>query len=316
MTEIYIGTSSFADPSVIPYFYPQGLKPGERITFYSRYFNSVEIDSSYYALPSERNSLLFIQRTPADFVFNFKAFRLMTLHGAPVSSLGRTLRGYLPADFDGDWVSGIPNEELKLACFKMFFSALLPLRAAGKLGYVLFQFPPWFKKNDENIEYLHEIRNLSQGWPLAIEFRHGSWLLNSEAEDTFSILRKLDMVYCIADEPQVGIYGSVPALIGLTSKDSYIRFHGRNTEVWLKKDITVQERFKYLYSKEELEEWAEIIKDLSLKAERTFLFFNNCFAYYALKNARMMADMLGVLKDKEPLNIIEPDSFQEDQKLF
>jgi uncharacterized protein YecE (DUF72 family) len=301
--KIYIGTSSFADKTVIPYFYPDDLSPSERITFYSMHFNTVEIDSSFYALPSERNSVLFSNRTPADFVFHFKAFRLMTLHPTPVSSLGRTLRSYLPKDFYGDKLTGFPNEEMMNLCFRMFSSSLLPLKYAGKLGYILFQFPPWFKKKDENINYLRKVRELLPESKIAVEFRNGTWFLENEKEDTLKILKELGFTHTIVDEPQIGIYGSVPTVLAITTRDSYIRFHGRNSETWKKKGVSVQEKFRYLYSKEELEPWVEDVKSLSREVENIYIFFNNCFAYYALKNARMFADMLDILKDKMPLRI-------------
>lgn len=301
--KIYLGTSSFADKTVIPYFYPENISPSERIVFYSMHFNTVEIDSSFYALPSERNSILFSKRTPADFVFHFKAFRLMTLHPTPVSSLGRTLRCYLPKDISDETLSSFPTEEMMNLCFKMFLSALLPLKNAGKLGYILFQFPPWFKKKDENISYLEKIRKLMPESKIAVEFRNGTWFLEKEKEDTLKILKELGFTHTIVDEPQIGIYGSVPKVLAITTKDSYIRFHGRNSEAWRKKGASVQERFKYLYSKEELEPWVEDVKNLSKEAENIYIFFNNCFAYYALKNARMFADMLNILRDKMPLKI-------------
>lgn len=305
--KIYIGTSSFADKTVIPYFYPDNLRPGERITYYSKFFNTVEIDSSFYGLPSERNSFLFVNRTPQDFVFHFKAFRLMTKHPAPVESLGRTLKNYLPPDFEGEVLYDFVNTEQKEMCFKMFWLSLLPLKYAQKLGYVLFQFPPWFKKSDENIKYLYEIRKLLPEAKIAIEFRNGTWVLKNELEDTLNTLESLNFVFTIVDEPQVGLYGSIPPVFALTGKDSYIRFHGRNKEAWVKKGATVHEKFRYFYSKEELKPYAEKVKELSNHAENIYVFFNNCFAYYALKNARMFAEMVDALKDKEPLKLIKED---------
>lgn len=304
--KVFVGTSSFADKTVIPYFYPPELPPRERLGYYARFFNTVEIDSSFYGLPSERNSFLFARKTPSDFVIHFKAFRLMTLHPTPVDSLGRSLRELLPAR-SNDVLHNFPSDELKERCFKMFWQALLPLKYAGKLGYILFQFPPWFKKTGENMNYLREIRLLLPEANIAIEFRNGTWTLKSELEDTLSFLESQGYVFTIVDEPQVGIYGSIPPIYALTARDAYIRFHGRNREAWLKKGATVHEKFRYLYSKEELKPHAEKIEELKKHADNIYVFFNNCFAYYALKNARMFADMIGALKDKEPLKLIFPD---------
>ncbi|MCX7831684.1 MAG: DUF72 domain-containing protein [Actinobacteria bacterium] len=315
MGKIFIGTSSFADKSVIPYFYPKTLAPKDRLSYYARFFNTVEIDSSFYGMPSERNSLLFASRTPDDFIIHFKAFRLMTLHPTPLISLGRTLISYLPSGFDQEVLYGFPNEELKEQCFRMFWLSLMPLKNTSKLGYLLFQFPPWFKKNNENLYYLYEIRNLLPDAKIAIEFRNGTWLLKSERNDTFSILRELKFAFVIVDEPQVGIYGSIPTVFEVTDDNVYFRFHGRNRDNWLKKGVSVQERFRYLYSEEELKPFADGIGKLKETVENVYLLFNNCFAYYALKNARMLADMLNVLEDREPLKIFMP-SDEQDHQLF
>lgn len=304
MGDIFIGTSSFADPLMARYFYPENLPRGEKIRYYALHFNTVEVDSSFYALPSERNSRLFASRTPEDFVFHFKAFGLMTGHPVEVKRLGKTLRGYLPADYNEEVVRKADDRLLEQA-FKMFWSALQPLRFAGKLGYILFQYPPWFEKTDENRAFIEKARRLLPEANIAVEFRNGTWLADREREDTFSFLSELNLAYVIVDEPQVGIYGSVPPVVAVTTRDSYIRFHGRNKENWLKKGISVRERFKYLYSDEELEPWKETVRELTGRTDRVFVLFNNCFAYYALKNARRFADMLDVLKDKQPLNINE-----------
>lgn len=304
MDTIFIGTSSFADPLMAKYFYPANLPPAEKISYYAAHFNTVEVDSSFYALPSERNSVLFASRTPPGFIFHFKAFGLMTGHPVEVKRLGRTLRSYLPADFSGEVVRKA-DERLLEQAFRMFWSALQPLKRANKLGYVLLQYPPWFKKSDENIEFIKKARELLPDAGLAVEFRNGTWLLDGEREDTLAFLKELGMVYVIVDEPQVGVYGSVPPVVAVTAGDSYIRFHGRNRENWLKKGITARERFKYLYSDEELEPWSSTVRQLSSEVNRVYVLFNNCFAYYALKNARRFADMLDVLKDRQPLNINE-----------
>lgn len=303
--KIYVGTSSFADRSVIPYFYPRELKPYERISYYSQFFDTVEIDSSFYGLPSFRNSLLFAQRTPAEFVFHFKAFRLMTGHPTPVASLGRALRQFVTSD--REVIYDFESEEMVYKCFEIFWSALEPLKAHSKLGYILFQFPPWFKKTDTNISYLYRIKDLLPEAKIAVEFRNGTWLLKKEIGDTMNILRQLRFTFVTVDEPQVGIYGSIPAVFELTSDEAYVRFHGRNAEAWLKKGATVQEKFRYLYTEEELKPFAEKVRELASRAENIYVFFNNCFAYYALKNARMFAEMVGALEGKKPLRLFLQD---------
>lgn len=302
--KIFIGTCSFTEEGMVKTFYPLSLPPRDRISFYAERLDTVEIDSSFYALPSERNSILFVERTPKDFKFHFKAFGLLTKHPVPVSRLGKTLRGYLHQDFSGDIVRE-PQKELLEKAFEMFWSALLPLHRAGKLRSVLFQFPPWFTKSDENMEYIFFCKEKLPGFLLTIEFRHGSWLTEKEREDTFEFLRQHNLCYVTVDEPQVGFYGSVPPVAESTGEIAYIRFHGRNKDNWLKKGISTVERFAYLYSKEELEEWVPKVRDLSQRSKETYVMFNNCFAYYALKNAKMFAELVGGLKGKKPIEVLE-----------
>lgn len=301
-----IGICSFTEPGMVKSFYPQGLPPAERLSYYAARFDTLEIDSSFYALPSERNSHLFASRTPDGFVFHFKAFGLLTRHPVDVSRLGRTLRGLLPADFDEPVVRHPPAELLETA-FAMFASALEPLARAGKLGVVLFQFPPWFRKSPDALAYIDYCRERLPDFTLAIEFRHGSWFVGSERDDTLAFLRSRELVHTVVDEPQVGIYGSVPAVIAVTAPISYVRFHGRNRDTWTKKGATVAERYAYLYTESELEEWVPHIRTLGENADRTYLMFNNCFAYYAVKNAKMLGELLGIfpVPGRPPIEFVE-----------
>lgn len=194
MDKYSVGTCSFTDKALNGAFYPKGIKPAERISFYAEHFNVVEIDSSYYALPSERNSFLFAQRTPADFVFHFKAFGLMTRHRVGVKQLGRALGAHLPPDFDEPYVNTPPPEMLRQA-FDMFYSALMPLKLAGKLGLILFQYPPYFTKTGEHLDYILQCKEWMKDYRLAIEFRHNGWTNERELAPTLEFLRDNDLSY-------------------------------------------------------------------------------------------------------------------------
>lgn len=233
----------------------------------------------------------------------------MTKHPVPVSKLGKSLRMELPEDWGEEVVREAPRRVLDKA-FKMSWSALQPLKRANKLGLVLFQFPPWFKKNEKSIRYIEKCKNLMPEMDVAVEFRNGTWLLPEEREDTFKFLEQNHLSYVTVDEPQKGIiYGSVPNIARRTTDKAYIRFHGRNKGNWLKRGIKVAQRFKYLYEKEELHEWVLKVEKLSKEANKVYIFFNNCFAYYALKNAKMFSEILGVLEDKKPVEFKETIDF-------
>ena len=304
MDKYSVGTCSFTDKALDGAFYPKGIRPAERITFYAEHFNVVEVDSSYYALPSERNSYLFAQRTPADFVFHFKAFGLMTQHRVSVKQLGRSLGAHLPPDFDEPYVQTPPPEMLRQA-FDMFYGALMPLKLAGKLGLILFQYPPYFTKNSEHLDYILQCKEWMKDYRLAIEFRHNSWTNEQELASTLEFLRDNDLSYVSVDEPQFTSGVTVPPVAAATNDTAYIRFHGRNTKNWFRRKITVAERFDYLYNHEELAEWTEKIKDLADEVDQVHVMFNNNMNTYPIENARDMAAMLGALETKRKVELID-----------
>ncbi|MHB8841845.1 MAG: DUF72 domain-containing protein [Candidatus Aquicultor sp.] len=303
MTKFFVGTCSFTDKGFDGTFYPQGIDPSKRISFYARHFNAVEIDSSYYALPSERNSLLFAQRTPTDFTFHFKAFGLMTKHKVQTKRLGRALSVHLPPDYGAPFVEEPPVDMLKQA-FGMFYRALYPLELAKKLGLVLFQFPPYFIKNGENKEYILQAQEWMGQYRLAVEFRHSSWVRGDELEDTMRFLRENGLAYVSVDEPQFTSGSTMPPIAEATTTIAYLRFHGRNTKNWFRKDATVAERFDYLYDRDELEEWVPKIHQLERDTDQIHLMFNNCMNTYPVQNARDIADLLDVLPGEKRVELI------------
>ncbi len=311
MAQYYVGTASFTEAGLMGTFYPEGMKPAERLSFYARHFNVVEIDSSFYGLPSERNSYLYAERTPKDFRIHFKAFGMLTRHPVDVARLGQALAAHLPRDFADRRVSDPPPDMLDKA-FQMFSSALMPLKLAGKLGVVLFQYPPYFAKNEDNMGYILECKERLPEMRLAIEFRHGSWLREDEADDTLAFLRENDLPYVCVDEPEFESGATVPPVAEATSSLAYVRFHGRNTDTWFKKGITVSERFDYLYSEDELREWVPRIGRLGETADEIHLLFNNCRRTYPVQNARDIAKMIGALKDKDPIKLVESPSLFTD----
>ena len=297
MAKIRVGTCSWTDPTLISChcFYPDSARSAEAgLQYYAGQFNIVEVDSSYYALPNERNSYLWAERTPDDFVFDFKAFRLFTQHPTPVSSLPKNVREGLDTElrqkknlYYRDLPAGLTDD-----LWQRFESALLPLDTVGKLGVVLFQFPPWFYPGDEQREYILSCKQRLLQYRLAIEFRHNSWLNTKNMERTLAFLRDSDLPFVCVDEPQ-GFKSSVPPVAEVTSDIGMVRFHGRNTETWEKRGIGPAERFNYLYTEEELKPWAEKIGKLASQTQEMHVLFNNCYQDKAVVNARQMGFMLG-----------------------
>lgn len=297
MGEILVGTCSWTDPTLIESrrFYPDWARTAEeRLQYYSSRFPIVEVDSTYYALPNQKTSGLWVERTGDRFLFDIKTFRLFTQHPTPYQALPKDIRQSLPGELEEktnlyfrDLPSEITNE-----LWKRFEQALLPLDSAGKLGVVLFQFPPWFYPGDEQLDYIGKCKEKLPQYRIAVEFRSTSWLNERNMKHTFAFLRAHNLSYVCVDEPQ-GFKSSTPPLVEATSDIGLIRFHGRNRETWEKKGVTATERFNYLYSEEELKEWVPKIRELESKTSQLHVLFNNCYRDRAVINAWQIKDILG-----------------------
>ena len=292
---IRTGTCSWTEKTLLKSgeFYPPDIKSArERLEFYSDHFNTVEVDSSYYAIPSEQNALLWAERTPDNFIFHFKAYGALTGHGVNPRSIPKDILSLLPDNEQNKRFTYIKQPEIIKAIGERFVNVLEPLRSSNKLGVVVFQYPQWFHFNPLNFEYILLCKKLMDGIPLAIEFRHGSWLTNNRAKEVFGFLRKNDLSYVTADEPQYGSLATIPYLPEVTSEIAYFRFHGRNTQNWLKKGVETSLRYSYLYSDIELEEFAGSVRRLNRKAKKTYAMFNNCHGGFAVRNALRFKELL------------------------
>lgn len=291
--EILVGTSSWTDPTLLKSgWYPREAKtPEKRLVHYAQNFSLVEVDSTYYAPPSERNAALWVERTPANFTFNVKAYSLLTQHPTRTDSLPKALRDLAPGGKRTVYAKDLPEKAVDQV-FEMFASALMPLHSAGKLGCVLFQFPEWFVPGDESREYILACVERLPDFRIAVEFRRGTWMTERSAPRTLAYLAEHRVPYVCVDMPQ-GFASSVPALAAVTADDlAVVRFHGRNTRNWKRKGITTAERFDYLYSDSELEEWAPRLRELSGRARRVHALFNNCYQDKAVRNAKTMASLV------------------------
>jgi uncharacterized protein YecE (DUF72 family) len=297
MAKIRVGTASWTDPTLISSgrFYPESARSAEaRLQYYASQFNIVEVDSSYYALPDERNSYLWTERTPDHFVFNFKVFRIFTQHPTPVSALPKSIRNELTTELQEkkNLYYRDLSAELVDELWQRFESALLPLDTVGKLGVVLFQFPPWFYPGSQQLDYIEMCKAKLQQYRLAMEFRNNVWLSEKNRATTFDFLRRNDLPFVCVDEPQ-GFKSSVPPVAEVTSDIGLVRFHGRNNQTWEKKGIGPAERFNYLYTEEELHPWAGKIAEIAKQTTEMHVLFNNCYQDKAVVNARQMCFMLG-----------------------
>ena len=292
---IHVGTCSWTEKTLIQSgeFYPKTVKTAEgRLRYYANSFDTVEVDSSYYAIPDMRNTSLWVERTPEDFIFQIKVYGALTGHRVDPKTLPKDIFNLLQEKDKTEKHVYIREPHLLQVIADRFKEALSPLKRADKLGVIVFQFPPWFYYKAANMDYILNCRELMQGLPVAVEFRHGSWLTSDRLDSLLQFLRKHQLTYITADEPQYGNLATVPFLPNVTSEIAYFRFHGKNSENWLKKGIETSLRFAYLYSDEELKEFVPRIQDVDKKAKVTYAMFNNCHGGFAVKNALRLKEMV------------------------
>jgi uncharacterized protein YecE (DUF72 family) len=286
---ILLGTSGFSYPDWDGAFYPPGLPRAKQLDYYVRQFATVEVNSTYYRIPPPSTFAAMERKTPPGFEFVVKA------HGDMTHKQTRDPEVY-----------------------EAFQASIAPLVEARKLSGVLAQFPQSFHRMVDNEGFLLWMQDRLEGIPLFVEFRHNSWL----HEDVFEWMEQKSMGYVSVDEPDLP--GLLPRVARATGPLGYVRFHGRNAKSWYAGDGrgaasggaaaaksagVVKEtaappkprerehrllRYDYLYSEAELKEWADKIRDLNAKTQKTFVFFNNCHAGQAATSAKLMRTLLGM----------------------
>ena len=295
MGRIRVGTSSWTDKTLLDsgWYPPEAKTPEERLRHYASRFPVVEVDSTYYGLPSRKNAGLWVERTPADFTFHVKAFSLMTGHPTRVRGLPKEIREALPEGTERIYAKDLDPEAVEQV-WGMFREALMPLHSAGKLGVVMLQFPEWFVPGRRSREEILRARERLPDYDIAVELRQAKWFETEEdARRTLEFLRGEEIPFVCVDMPQ-GFPSSIPPIAEATSKRwGLVRLHGRREETWGKRGVPVLERFRYDYPKEELAEWVPKVEALSERARETHALFNNCYRDSAVNNAATFADLLG-----------------------
>jgi uncharacterized protein YecE (DUF72 family) len=294
---VRIGTASWTDPTMTApgVFYPDDADtPEERLRYYATQFPVVEVDATYYALPTRRMGELWTERTPPDFRFDIKAHALMSAQPSEVKRLPSEIRQELPTellDKKRVYRKDLPAEIVD-AIWATFRDAIMPLYSAGKLGAVFLQYPRWVFPSNESREAILEAKERLADIELAAEFRHSSWLNEKNVDRTLNFLEDHKIALVMVDEPQ-GMRSSLPPMVAVTSPElAIVRFHGRRTETWEAKGIPVVERFRYLYDAKELGEWVPRVEEAASKAKDLHLLMNNCYANYGTTNAREIAALL------------------------
>lgn len=253
---IYIGTSGFSYDDWVGPSYPPNLSKNDWLAFYAQEFNTLEINYTYYRMPTARTLAGMARKVPDGFLFTLKTPQEMT-----------------------------HSRDAAAALFLQFIEALRPLIEQKKFGAVLAQFPSSFHSTRENVDYLKHFRDRLPDLPIVVEFRNAQWL----NDKTFAFLREHKLGFCCVDEPR--LKGLLPPMAEATSQVAYVRFHGRNAAKWWQHE-QAYEHYNYTYSKAELEEWTPRIRKLDQLAETVFVFANNHYRAQGIDTARQLRLLL------------------------
>ena len=254
--EVRVGTSGYSFADWVGPFYPPGIAKGKMLDHYAGYFDTVEINSTYYRVPHAAVFYHLDQKTPPGFEFMVKAHRSLT-----------------------------HDRRDQVEAAQQLTDAVEPLMRAGKLKGILAQFPWSFKCSPSALEYVRSGKDLFGGAPLFVEFRHNSWV----RDDVLAALAEAGIGYVCVDEPQLP--GMLAPATHTTTEVGYVRLHGRNAEKWW---TGGSERYDYTYLDVQLREWVKRVEDIRKKANKVFLFFNNCHLGQAVKDAGRMIKLLGM----------------------
>ena len=290
-TKLYIGTSGWSYPrgegTWTGYFYPKGKII--ELEYYSQFFNTVEINSSFYRPPNPGYVHNWVRRVPQDFLFAVKLWQKFTHPKMYQQATGEE--------------AAISQQDVD-----SFNQSIEPLVQSGKLGALLAQFPPSFKSDAHGQKILNAVIKTFGQYRLAVELRHRSW---SDDENTASVLRENNVAWVQIDEPK--FKSSVSEELPLTSDMTYFRFHGRNAKMWWKGDS--ETRYKYLYSPEEISELTDRVKKAAGQTGLLFAFFNNHWQGYAPRNATDLKMSLGLPFNELPIQIpLEEEEMLDEQE--
>jgi uncharacterized protein YecE (DUF72 family) len=278
---IVVGTGGWSAEE----WYPDGLAARDRLAWYAERFEAVEVDSTFYALPSRRTVARWAAITPSAFTFDVKLHRLLSRHAAPLSSLPRDLRDEVEVNERGRVAL---SPELEAAMCRRTWEVFEPLREAGKLSSFLLQLTPAFDPGGHRLDELDAVVQALAPVPVAVELRHRDWLRDPDA--TLGWFRDAGAAFVCVDAPVVDAPIVLPAFDAVTRDDlAYLRAHGRNADGYLR-GRTAGERFAWEYSEDELGELADRVRGLAETAETVRVMFAN--GGDALPAARRMRDIL------------------------
>jgi uncharacterized protein YecE (DUF72 family) len=273
---LFIGTSGWSYPkgegTWEGTFYPAKLADKDKLGFYARYFNTVEVNSSFYRPPSQTAARAWAARVPDDFRFTIKLWQKFTHPKMFEAATGQSGR--------------VQDED-----FGVFAEGIEPLAEADKLGPLLAQFPASFRPESTTLEYLEDLirRMRGAGFPLAVELRHREWTESEETAAIRGLMEELRVAWVMIDEPR---FKTSIRNVPLTSDVAYFRFHGRNYKNWWR-HAESEDRYNYLYTPDEQRHIAEDVREVSSQTRETYAFYNNHYGAKGVVNALQLEMALG-----------------------
>jgi uncharacterized protein YecE (DUF72 family) len=262
---VRLGTCSWADEGLLKAWYPRGVSTAEkRLRYYAERYDTVEVDSPFYALPDPEVTARWVHRTPDPFTFHVKASAAMT------------------------WHDGEPSDR----AFADFRGSIEPLELSGKLKGVLLQYHPRFVKSAAAKEELARARDRLEPLVPLVEFRHASWMEPAERPDTLDFLERHGLAYVSVDAPPTRASNVMPRVAAATHPLAYVRFHGRNVQTWNIRGGSAADRFDWMYSKQELTEWVALAQRLAEEADEVYALFNNNRDDFAPRSAVLFRGLL------------------------
>lgn len=269
---IRVGTSSWADPGFVAEWYPRGMPARERLGWYARRFELVELNSSFYAIPDPATVRRWAREVPPGFTFDVKVHRALSRHAAPLDSLPPDLREGAEATPRG---RAVLTPELEAALAERLVHAVSPLEEEGRLGAFLVQLTPGFAPGRHELEELDGLLGALAPREVAVELRHRGWMAEKRVEGTLAWFSEREVAFVCVDAPPGDHVPIMPPVDAVTRDGlAYMRLHGRNADGYLR-GRTVAERFGWRYSDEELGEVAARAHALAEHAGEVHVAFNN-----------------------------------------
>jgi uncharacterized protein YecE (DUF72 family) len=266
MGAIHVGTSGYSFPDWVGTVYPSGAQSTDFLRYYARWFDTVEINATYYHIPPPETFAAILRKTSPEFVFTVKVPKEMTHERSRAED-----------------------------ALRPFLDAIDPIREAQQLGGVLAQFPFSFRNTPEALRHVERVAApfVAAGIPINVEFRHRGWFDDA----IFEALRASGIGFVNVDLPALP---NLPEASNIVTSDvAYYRLHGRNAATWWDHP-TPSDRYDYLYQDDELEAWAQRVEQVAGSATTTFVFNNNCHLGQSVVNALQLHQRLGLARPATP----------------